>query len=98
MKNLGIPVASRQPLQHRPSRQPLRLSSDRFSALGTPIIDGGIDITRTVTELMKDVAKAMKDVPFVEGIAGVVFRIIKICDVSPSSVFSCSLQHNYTRK
>lgn len=44
-------------------------------------MDAGIDLTKTVAELMKDVAKTMKDVPFVEGIAGIVFRIIEIRDV-----------------
>lgn len=69
-----------------PSRQTLRLSSDRTTAAGT-VIDGGIDLTKTVSELMKDVAKTMKNVPLVEGIAGIVFRLIQIRDVRPSLTY-----------
>lgn len=62
------------------SRQPLRLASDQTTAAGA-VIDGGMDLTKTILELMKGVAKTMKDVPFVEGIAGIILRMIQIRDV-----------------
>lgn len=73
MTSFGVPGSS---------RQPLRLASDQVTAAGK-VVDGGIDLTRTVSELMKEVAKIMKDVPYVEVIVGIVLGIIKIRDVCP---------------
>lgn len=51
------------------------------------VIDGGVDWTETVSGLIKNVAKTMKDVPIVERMAELVFQIIQMRDVSPAHPF-----------
>lgn len=77
--------------------QQFRLASERSTAAAT-MLDGGLDVTKTLSELLKDVAKVMKDVPFVEGIAGIVFRIMQIRDVRRPFTSSAILWLNIIRK
>jgi hypothetical protein len=44
-------------------------------------VDEGMELVKTVADLAKDVVKVMENVPYVEGIAGVVSQLIRIRDV-----------------
>ena len=88
--NRNPPVSSVQLAIQQPEQANKNTLEEMLSTAG--------DLAKTVTDLMAVIANVLQDVPYVNGIAGIVTQIIKIRDVTLILLYWAKLNVSYSRR